>query len=75
MRELPTGIVTLLFTYIEGSTRMLQRVGEQYADVLETCHRLLRTALHGGQILLSQTTRDLVEYHLPLLAARRKWRW
>ena len=145
MRELPTGTVTLLFTDIESSTRLLQRVGERYAGLLETCRSLLRAAFlefggfevdtqgdaffvafarasdavaaavagqralcthawpegmtvqvrmglhtgepqrsaagyvgldvhqaarimsagHGGQILLSQTTRDLVEHALP----------
>jgi class 3 adenylate cyclase len=37
MRELPTGTVTLLFTDIEGSTRLLQQLGERYASVLEEC--------------------------------------
>jgi len=44
MRELPTGTITLLFTDIEGSTRLLQRVGEHYAWLLEACRSLLRTA-------------------------------
>src|SRR6266566_4179662 len=44
MRELPTGTVTLLFTDIESSTRLLQRVGERYAGLLETCRSLLRAA-------------------------------
>ena len=30
MRELPRGTVTLLFTDMEGSTRLLQQVGERY---------------------------------------------
>jgi len=42
MREFPTGTVTLLFTDIEGSTRLLQRVGEYYADLLQACRSLLR---------------------------------
>jgi len=29
--ELPSGTVTFLFTDIEGSTRLLQELGEQYA--------------------------------------------
>ncbi len=33
MRELPTGTVTLLFMDIEGSTRVLQQVGERYASI------------------------------------------
>ncbi len=44
MRELPTGTVTLLFTDIEGSTRLLQQAGERYASLLEACRSLLRTA-------------------------------
>jgi predicted ATPase/class 3 adenylate cyclase/DNA-binding CsgD family transcriptional regulator len=46
MGEPPRGTVTLLFTDIEGSTRLLQRVGERYADVLEACRHLLRMAFH-----------------------------
>src|ERR1700730_16585194 len=42
MPDLPTGTVTLLFTDIEGSTRLLQRLGEQYAAVLADCRHLLR---------------------------------
>ena len=145
MPDLPSGTVTLLFTDMEGSTRLLQQLGERYATVLADCRRLLRAAFaqnsghevdtqgdaffvafaratdaiaasvmiqrslvnhpwpadgvvrvriglhtgeplltsdgyigvdvhhaarimsagHGGQILLSQTTRQLVEQHLP----------
>lgn len=145
MRDLPTGTITLLFTDIEGSTHLLQRLGERYGGLLSECRALLRSAFsthhgqevdtqgdamfaafarasdalaaavaaqreiarhawpageavrvrmglhtgepsrvvegyvgldvhyaarvmnaaHGGQVLLSQTTRDLVEYDLP----------
>ena len=41
-RNLPTGTVTLLFTDIEGSTRLLQRLGDSYAGVLSECRHLLR---------------------------------
>src|SRR6266852_5969079 len=44
MRDLPTGTVTLLFTDIEGSTLLLQQLGEHYAEMLATCRQLLRTA-------------------------------
>jgi predicted ATPase len=40
--ELPTGTVTFLFTDIEGSTRLLQELGDDYADVLAEHRRLLR---------------------------------
>jgi predicted ATPase/class 3 adenylate cyclase len=47
----PVGTVTLLFTDIEGSTRLLQSLGtERYAVTLEVHHALLRNAFerHGG---------------------------
>jgi class 3 adenylate cyclase len=145
MHHLPMGTVTLLFTDMEGSTRLLQQLGERYTDLLEEYRQLLRAAFqrwnghevdtqgdaffvafaratdavsgavaaqralashvwpdgvvvrvrmglhtgeptlssegytgldvhhaarlmsagHGGQVLLSQTTRDLVEHDLP----------
>ncbi len=48
--ELPGGTVTLLFTDIEGSTRLLRHLGERYAEVLAAHHQLLRAAFgaHGG---------------------------
>ena len=45
MREYPTGIVTFLFTDIEGSTRLLQRLGDAYRQVLEEHHGLIRAAI------------------------------
>lgn len=49
-RALPSGTVTFLFTDIEGSTRLLQRLGDDYAAILTTHQRLLRQAIeaHGG---------------------------
>ncbi len=44
MRQLPTGTVTLLFTDIEGSTQLLQQLGDRYASVLTESRRLLRAA-------------------------------
>lgn len=48
---LPSGMVTFLFTDIEGSTRLLQRLREQYASVLGDQRRILRTAFEkwGGR--------------------------
>jgi predicted ATPase/class 3 adenylate cyclase len=50
MRGLPTGTVTFLFTDIEGSTRLLHRLGRAYADVLAEHRRALREVFgrHGG---------------------------
>src|SRR5687768_6645530 len=44
MAELPSGTVTLLFTDIEGSTRLLERLGDRYLEVLGGHRRLLRAA-------------------------------
>ena len=50
MAELPSGTVTLLFTDIEGSTRLLQELGDDYASLLEEHRRRLRQAFadHDG---------------------------
>ena len=40
MPELPSGTVTLLFTDIEGSTQLLQRLGSVAEDVLAVPARL-----------------------------------
>ncbi len=44
MSELPTGTVTFVFTDIEGSTMMLQRIGDGFDEVLEDHNRLIRAA-------------------------------
>jgi predicted ATPase/class 3 adenylate cyclase len=51
VRELPTGRVTFLFTDIEGSTRLIEELGEEgYVEALGEHRRLLRGAFaaHGG---------------------------
>src|SRR5438094_214455 len=50
MSEPPSGTVTLLFTDVEGSTRLLQRAGDAYAGLLADHRRLLREAFarHRG---------------------------
>jgi predicted ATPase/class 3 adenylate cyclase len=51
MTPQPTGMVTLLFSDIEGSTRLLERLGtERYAELLELHRRLMRDAFvrHEG---------------------------
>jgi predicted ATPase/class 3 adenylate cyclase len=51
MARLPSGTVTFLFTDIEGSTRLLRRLGGRYAEVLGEHRRLLRAAFaeHDGR--------------------------
>ncbi len=50
MRDLPSGVVTFLFTDIEGSTRLLREHGTDYASLLGEHRRMVRTAIgrHDG---------------------------
>ena len=41
----PSGTVTFLFTDIEGSTRLLEKLGDQYAVTLSEHHEILRATL------------------------------
>ena len=56
MAELPSGTVTFLFTDVEGSTALLRRLRDRYADVLADHQRLLRGAFGeaGGTEIDSQ---------------------
>src|SRR5438874_1513732 len=42
--EFPTGTVTFLFTDIEGSTLLLNRVGDRYPEILSEHQKILRGA-------------------------------
>ena len=69
MPALPTGTVTFLFTDIEGSTTLLQRLGDRrYAEVLTEHQRLLRGAFTKG---LDDV---VVENPEPSLTPARSWR-
>ena len=50
MSTLPTGTVTFVFTDIEGSTRLLQQLGDAYADVTRDHRRIVRETFsaNGG---------------------------
>lgn len=50
MPEFPTGTVTFLFTDIEGSTKLLNRFGDRYHDILAEHNLILRRvfAQHDG---------------------------
>jgi predicted ATPase/class 3 adenylate cyclase len=56
---------SLLFTDIEGSTRLLEQLGDRYAGALADHHRLLREAFgrHGGSEL--DTAGDGLYYRFP----------
>ena len=53
MPELPTGTVTFLFTDVEGSTRLVQELGDRFSGVLAIHHDILRRAIaahHGTEV-------------------------
>jgi|SRR5713226_9554264 len=64
MGPLPTGTVTFLFTDIEGSTRLLQHLGDLYADVSTESRRILRSAFQerGGQEVDTQSDSSFVVF-------------
>jgi class 3 adenylate cyclase len=45
---LPTGTVTFLFTDIEGSTRLMQELGDEYVAAQVEHHAILREAFRSG---------------------------
>jgi predicted ATPase/class 3 adenylate cyclase len=50
---LPAGIVTMLFSDIEGSTALLGRIGDRYAEALSAHRALVRAAIaasHGREM-------------------------
>jgi predicted ATPase/class 3 adenylate cyclase len=48
MGELPTGTVTFVFTDVEGSTRLLQALGDVWPEVVEDHNRILRAAVRDA---------------------------
>jgi predicted ATPase/class 3 adenylate cyclase len=64
-RELPSGVVTLLFTDVEGSTRLLRELGgDRYAEALHEHRRVLRATFgaHGGVEVDTQGDAFLVAF-------------
>ena len=53
MRVLPTGVVTFLFTDVEGSTRRVIELGPVWRDVVERHDALMKTAVedHDGTVI------------------------
>ena len=58
MAELPTGTVTFLFTDIEGSTRLLRRLGEAYAPLQDEHASIMRDAIAEGDGVEIRTEGD-----------------
>jgi class 3 adenylate cyclase len=86
MSSLPAGTVTFVFTDVEGSTRLLQELGDGYADVVRDHRRILRDALvrAGGTEIDTQgdafffsfpRARDAVRGAVDAQRALREHRW
>ncbi|HEY3211378.1 MAG TPA: adenylate/guanylate cyclase domain-containing protein [Actinomycetota bacterium] len=72
MAELPTGTVTFLFTDIEGSTRLLQDLGDRYAAVRDGHAAIVRRAIGEGDGVEVSTGGDsfFVAFPSPVGAVR-----
>ncbi len=75
-RELPSGTVTFLFSDIEGSTRLLQALGDGYVALLQQHNRIFREAIreHDGAEAGTEGDSFFVAFPSPLeavLAAAR----
>jgi predicted ATPase/class 3 adenylate cyclase len=56
--ELPTGVVTFVLTDIEGSTRLLRRLGARYDEVLARHIGVIRRSVEQNGGVLVSTTGD-----------------
>jgi hypothetical protein len=65
MAELPRGTVTLVFTDIEGSTRLLASLGSRYEAVLVDHRKLLRHAFSSHAGVEVDTQGDALFYAFP----------
>jgi class 3 adenylate cyclase len=65
MASLPGGTVTFLFTDIEGSTRLLQQLGDAYGDVVRDHRLLLREHLGNKGGTEVDTQGDAFFYSFP----------
>jgi DNA-binding NarL/FixJ family response regulator/class 3 adenylate cyclase len=65
MSDLPAGTVTLLFTDVEGSTRLVHELGDAYAGVLADHRRLVREAVAaaGGHEVDSRGDEFFLAFH------------
>jgi predicted ATPase/class 3 adenylate cyclase len=64
MRDLPSGTVTFIFTDIEGSTKLLHELGDDYAEALASNRLVLRQAFadHGGAEVDTQGDAFLIAF-------------
>jgi class 3 adenylate cyclase len=72
MTELPTGTVTFLFTDIEGSTHLLQALGERYRAVQDAHSHIVRRAIaeEGGAVVRTEGDSFFAAFVTPAGAVR-----
>ncbi len=65
MRRWPRGTVTLLFADIEGSTRLLQKLGDGYAKVLRDVRGIIRASVRvaGGHEIDARADEFFAAFH------------
>ena len=65
--ELPSGTVTFLFTDLEGWTRLWDAYPEAMTGTMARHDEILRDGVegHGGQVIVSNATEELVRDVLP----------
>jgi predicted ATPase/class 3 adenylate cyclase len=63
-RELPAGVVSFVFTDIEGSTRLLRELGDRFGELVDLHHALLRAAwaAHDGHELNTEGDAFLIAF-------------
>jgi predicted ATPase/class 3 adenylate cyclase len=66
-RALPAGLVTFLFTDIEGSTRLFRQLGDEYVELLDAHDAALRTAIesHRGSVVKTEGDAFFAAFHDP----------
>jgi predicted ATPase/class 3 adenylate cyclase len=66
----PTGEVTLAFTDIEGSTRLIHELGDGYLAVLDVHHQRIRQAVadHGGIVVRTEGDSFFLAFEDPAAA-------
>jgi class 3 adenylate cyclase len=76
MRGLPSGTVTLLFTDIEGSTKLLHELDDEYAVALDDHRRVVRDAFsaHSGVEVDTQATPSSAPLRAPLMPSAQQRR-
>ena len=84
--ELPSGTVTFLFTDVEGSTKLVKRLGDGYGPVLAKHRDLLRSSFckhHGVEVdtqgdalfVVFSSARDAVSAAVAAQRALAGWPW